>query len=139
MTRLILAVLGGLIAAFGLVFITDALFHYLSPSASTMPASGDREAMGAYVASQPAEALAAIIAGWAIATFVGAAIAARVAGRGERPGWIVAGLFLLATAANFAMVPHPTWMVLSAIVVIVAAGWLGAKVGGAGRSGEVPA
>jgi len=83
--------------------------------------------------------LAAIIAGWAIATFVGSAVATRFAGQGERPGWIVAGLFLLATAANFAMVPHPIWMVLSAVAVIVAAGWLGAKVGGAGRRGEVPA
>jgi len=139
MTRLILAVLGGLILAFGLVFVTDALFHSLSPSTSTMPDGSDREAMRAYVASQPASALAVILAGWAIAAFVGAAIAARFAGRGESPGWIVTALFLLATAANFAMVPHPTWMVLSAIVAIVAAGWLGARVGGAGRRGEVPA
>lgn len=139
MTRLILAVLGGLIAAFGLVFITDRLFHSISPSASTMPDSGDREAMAAYVASQPPETLALIVVGSAVAAFVGAAVAARFAGRGERPGWIVAGLLLLATAANFAMIPHPIWMVLSAVIAILVAGWLGAKVGGSGRRGEVPA
>ena len=95
--------------------------------------------MRTYVSRQPEAALLGILLGWALAVYVGAGLAARLALRGDWPGRVVTGLFLLATLGNFLMVPHPTWMVLSAIVAIVAAGWLGARVGGAGRRGEVPA
>jgi hypothetical protein len=84
--------------------------------------------MAAYVAAQPMGVLVGLALGWAIAAFVGTAIAARFVGRAW-PGWFVGAIVLLATAFNFVMIPHPTWMVALALVAIVAATWLGARLG----------
>lgn len=126
MLKVILGIVGGLLLAFAVVFATDALFHMLSPTA-VRPAAGDADAMRTYVARQPVGALAGILAGWTLGVFAGSALATRIAGRGEWPGWVVTGLFLLATAGNFLMIPHPLWMVAAAAVLILAGGWLGAR------------
>lgn len=132
MAKLILAIVGSLVAAFAIVFATDTVFHMLT-AADPMPEAGDTEALRTYVARQPVGYLLAVLIGWAIAAFIGSAIAARFGGRGAWPGWVVASLFLLATIANFAMVPHPVWMVVVGIALILAAGWLGARTGAANR------
>lgn len=142
MLRLIASIVGGLVIAFAIVFATDTLFHALLPSAGAMPADpSDRAAMGAYVASQPPAALFAILLGWTIAAFVGAFVAARFAERGPWPGWIVGGLFLLATAANFVLIPHPAWMVIAGVLLILIAAWAGSRVGARSSrvAGSVPA
>jgi hypothetical protein len=129
MLRTILSVVAGIVVAFAITFASDALFHALVPSAPPPADTGDREAMRAYVARQPVGVLAALLAAWALAAFAGSALAARLARRGEKPGWAVTGLFLLATAANFLMVPHPIWMVALGVAGIVAAGWAGSRAG----------
>ena len=83
--------------------------------------------MRTYVSRQSPGTLIAIVAGWGLAAFAGSALAARLAGRGTWPGWTVTGLFLLATAANFLMIPHPGWMILLAVVLILVGGWLGTR------------
>ena len=124
MLKVIVSIIGGLIAAFAIVFVFDAVFHSLATG--TAPADlTDREAMGAYVANQPPAALAVVLVGWAVAVFAGSAIAARFSRRGSWPGWVVTVFFLLATLANFLMVPHPVWLMAAAIVLILIAGWLG--------------
>lgn len=127
MLKTILAIVGGLVLAFAIVFATDALFHSLFSATVARPDPADADAMRNYAMRQPVGALAAILAGWTLAVFAGASVAARLGGRGEWPGWVVTGLFLLATAGNFLMIPHPTWMVVTGIALIVAGGWLGAR------------
>lgn len=124
--KTILGIVGGLVLAFAIVFATDYLFHLLSPTAAR-PEASDAEAMRTYVASQPPATLIALVAGWALAAFAGAALATRIANRGTWPGWVVTGLFLLATSGNFLMVPHPGWMMALAVALIVASGWLGVR------------
>lgn len=138
MLKLVLSIIGGLVVAFLLVFASDWLFHALIPSASAVPAdTSDQEAMAAYVAGQPNWVLAGLAVGWGFAAFVGAGLAARFAVRGEWPGWLVGGICLLATASNFVMISHPTWMVALAVFATVAATWAGARIG-ARHSGSVP-
>ena len=127
MLKLVLAIVGGIVAAFAIVFATDALFHALFASAAPPPDPSAPDAMRDYIAGQPVSALIVILIGWAVAAFAGSAIAARFGGRGRWPGWLVAAIFLLATVANFLMVVHPTWMVAAGLVLIVIAGWLGAR------------
>jgi hypothetical protein len=129
MLRTILSVVAGIVVAFAIVFASDALFHALIPSAPPPADTGDREAMGAYVAGQPSSVLVALLAGWTLAAFAGSALAARLARRGEWPGWVVTSLFLFATAANFLMVPHPSWMVTLGVAAILVAGWAGSRIG----------
>src|SRR5688500_14621114 len=126
MLKLVLSVICGLVLAFAIVLAVDALFHLMSFAAPPADAN-DKDAMAAYVAKQPSGVLAGIIVGWAIAAFAGAALAARLGRRRELSGWIVTGLFLLATIANFVMVTHPVWMVLAGIIAILVAGWLGSR------------
>lgn len=134
MVKLISSIVGGLVLAFAIVFVVDALFHALSLSASPRANPNDPDAMREYVARQPIGALAALVLGWAAAVFVGSAVAARFGSRGEWPGWVITGFFLIATSANFIMVQHPAWMMVGAIAAIVAAGWLGSRTGAAGHA-----
>lgn len=135
MVRLIVAIAGGVIAAFAIVFVSDALFHALSPTAAAMPTDmNDREAMRVYVASQPIAILVGLEAAWGAAAFAGAWIAARFGARGAWPGWIVTGLFLVATTSNFLMVPHPAWMVVLGLGLTGGAGWAGARIGTRARA-----
>jgi hypothetical protein len=129
MPRALLSVVAGLAVAFALVFVTDALFHAVFATGQAPDEAGDAEAMRAYVAAQPVAGLAAIVVGWAIAAFAGAATASRLARRGPWPGYVVTGLFLMATGANFLMVAHPRAMVVGAIAAIALAGWLGTRTG----------
>ena len=125
MLRLISSVIGGLLLAFLIVFATDAAFHAMLPTSAALPDTNDPEAMRQYVAGQPTGVLSALLAGWGIAVFAGSATASRFGGRRELPGWIVTGIFLLATLVNFTLVEHPIWMMVTGVGGIVVAGWLG--------------
>jgi hypothetical protein len=139
MLKVILSILGGLIVAFLSVFASDWAFHALVPSSMRMPSElAERNAMAAYVARQPTSVLAGLAVGWAVAAFVGSAMATRFAARGEWPGWVVGALFLLATASNFFMIPHPAWMVAFAIMAIASAALVGSRIG-AGAWPRAPA
>lgn len=139
MLRPLLAIVGGLALAFALVFATDAVFHALFATGTPPADPADAEGMRAWVAGQPVAGLVAIVIGWALAAFAGAALASRVAMRGAWPGYVVAGLFLLATLANFMMVTHPLAMVVGGLAAIALTGWLGSRVGLASGSARHPA
>lgn len=133
MLRLILSIVGGVIIAFAIVMAGDMLSQSLASSAGPAPTDmNDRAAMEAYVAGLPTIVFIAMLATWTIAAFAAAAFAARFARRGAWPGWVAGGLFLCATAANLLMIPHPAWMVIAGVVLVVAAAWFGARVGSGG-------
>lgn len=130
MLRLVASIAGGLLVAFLIVFGSDAVFHALVPAAAAMPTdSSDRTAMDAYVAGLPAAVLAGLALSWAVAALIGSWLAARFSVRGEWPGWVVGGLFLLSVLANFFLVTHPVWMIGLAVVAAIAATWVGARLG----------
>lgn len=129
MLKLVLSIVGGVAVAFSIVLATDALFHSVLASGAAPSNMNDREAMRLYVASQPIGALATMLVGWTLAALAGSWVASRFAGHVQWPGWVVAGLFFLATAFNFFLVPHPVWMVVAGTVSILVAGWLGANIG----------
>lgn len=133
MLRLVLSIIGGVIVAFVLVFLGDMLSQSLAASAGPAPTDmNDRTAMQAYVAGLPAAVLIVMLATWTVAAFAAAAFAARLGRRGAWPGWIAGGLFLCATGANLLMIPHPAWMAVAGVVLVVAAGWFGARAGSTG-------
>lgn len=133
MLRLVLSIVGGVVVAFVIVLLGDMASQSLAALAGPAPTDmNDRAAMAAYVAGLPTGVFLVMLATWTIAAFAAAAFAARFARRGAWPGWVAAGLFLCATAANLIMIPHPTWMAVAGVVLVVAAGWFGAKAGSTG-------
>lgn len=135
MLRLILSIVAGVIIAFVIVMAGDMLSQSLASSSGPAPTDmNDRAAMDAYVAGLPTAVFAAMLATWTVAAFAAAAFAARFGRRGTWPGWVAGGLFLCATAANLLMIPHPAWMAIAGVVLVVAAGWFGARLGAGGRA-----
>lgn len=136
MLKKILAVLLGVAVAVGTTTLTDALFHNMI-AATPMPRGGSAAEMGAWMATQPPSAFAAVLAGWILAAFSGAAVASWAAGRIAWPGWAVTGLYSLAVLSNFLMLPHPLAMVVAGMLLVPFAGWLGARL--ASRDGVAAA
>ncbi len=133
MLRLILSIVVGVVIAFVIVMAGDILSQSMAASAGPAPTEmTDRAAMEAYMAGLPTAVFITMLATWTVAAFAAAAFAARFARRGAWPGWVAAGLFLCATAANLFLIPHPTWMAIAGVVLVVAAGWFGAKAGSTG-------
>jgi len=133
MLRLVLSIIGGVVAAFAIVVLGDMLSQAMAASAGPAPTDmNDRAAMEAYVAGLPTAVFVVMLATWTVAAFAAGVIAARFGRRGAWPGWVAAGLFLCATAANLLMIPHPAWMAVAGVLLVVAGGWFGAKAGSTG-------
>ncbi|MDP3800811.1 hypothetical protein [Brevundimonas sp.] len=133
MLRSVLATIAGVVIAFILVFLGDMLSQSLAVSAGPAPTDmNDRAAMEAYVGGLPTAVFIVMLTTWTVAAFAAAAFAARFGRRGAWPGWAAAGLFLCATAANLFLIPHPAWMAIAGVVLVVAAGWFGARAGSTG-------
>ena len=136
MPRAILSIVGGVIAAFVIVMLGDMLSQALAASSAGAPPADmtDRAAIEAWMAGLPVTVFAVMLAGWTLAAFSAAYLAARFGRRGAWPGWVAAGLFLCATTANLLMIPHPVWMTVAGVVLVTAGGWAGARFGSKGVS-----
>jgi hypothetical protein len=126
MLKGILGVVLGAVVAMGLIMAAQYLVHMLSGAPAVDP--NDGEAMKTMMASTPLSAKLGVIAGYLVAAGVGAWLAARIAGH-RWAGWVVAGLLLATSAANFAMLPHPLWFMVATVVVIAGAGWMASRAG----------
>lgn len=96
-----------------------------------MPQSGgmpDSEAMKTFMAGVPLGMKIGLAAVYAVATFLGAVVAARVA-KGRWAGWTITTIMLMLTVANFVMLPHPVWLVALCLIAIVIGGGVATKIG----------
>jgi len=131
MLRAILSIVAGVVAAFAIVMLGDMLSQAVAASSAGAPPAdlSDRTAIEAYMSGLPVTVFLIMLAGWTIAAFVAAFVAARFGRKGAWPGWVAAALFFCATAANLLLIPHPMWMTVAGIVLVIAAGWAGARLG----------
>jgi hypothetical protein len=126
--RSVLAVLAGTITAGVLIAIVEAtssaIFYPLPPGMDLH----DHEAMREHIHSLPIGAFLFVLADWAIGSFAGSWVAARLATR-ARPvhGLIVGAFFLLSGVLNMLMIPHPWWMWVGGIVALAGCSYLGAR------------
>ncbi|MFL6193506.1 MAG: hypothetical protein ACJ75H_05005 [Thermoanaerobaculia bacterium] len=138
--RSILAVLCGALVG-GAVILGMELVgtRVFPPPASLAPA--DPESMRAAMAALPLGAFVMVLAGWALGTFAGAWVAARVAGRSPLGHGLAVGLlFLAAGVANMLSLPHPVWFWVVGVLLFLPAGYLGGRLAaGGGGHRELPA
>ena len=88
----------------------------------------DPAALENYVASLPETAFILVIVAWIVGAFVGVLIATRVA-RWRVAGFIVGLLMIGATVSNIVRFPHPIWAIVAAMAGLLAAIWMGVRVG----------
>lgn len=76
----------------------------------------------------PPAKFAAVLVAWVLGAGTAALVGtAWCGGRTPLPGLIAAGVLLAGSVATMFAIPHPTWMVLGAVVLMPAAAWLGAR------------
>ncbi len=126
--RNILAVIIGVVAGFLIVFIGDATTHKLNPANDGMNGM-DKETLKAYIEGMPMYVMVIMVLFWLIAAFAGGFVAGKI----NKPQWknvslITGGVLLAATLLNLFMAPHPAWMWIVALLLIVPAALLGGKV-----------
>lgn len=125
--RSFVAVIAGMVVAVTVVSVFDLLASLMHPLPEGIDVN-DMAALQAHAAAAPVSALALVLLGWAAGPFAGGLVASRVAARRRASyAWIIMSLLFAATLANLFAIPHPTWMVAGAVLLIPAAGWLAAR------------
>ena len=123
---------GAVIAGLLVMLIVVAAIQWLGHSVYPPPEGldfRDKDAVAAAMANAPAGAFAFVLASYAIGTFLAAGTATTISLRHKRGVAIVIGVVMLGLAAiNLFALPHPTWMVVAALLVPVPAALLGWRV-----------
>lgn len=124
MIRNIIAAIAGIVVAFLLVMLIEALGHSVYPPPPGLSAD-DMDAIRAYIETAPVGALLFPALAYIVASFCGTFVACYIGN--AKPiiyGTVVGGLMLVATVANLIMIPHPLWFSATALPGIVASTWL---------------
>lgn len=127
MIRAVAAVLAGLVAAFAVITLVEAVGHTLFPP----PAGLDPmtpEGMSAIVAQMSPAALLFVLLAYLCGAMAGGAVAARVV-RGDRlvEAMIVGTVLTVGAALNVMTIPHPMWMSAGSVAIQLPSAWLGAR------------
>ena len=80
MARLILGIVAGMVVAFATVFAIDLAGHQIYPLPSDLNMS-DPEAVGAFIETMPAGALAVVLIAWFVGALNGGVVAALISRR----------------------------------------------------------
>ena len=118
MLRKISAVLLGVLLAFATVMLIEWISHQIYPLPPGLDFK-DPEQVRLFTSNLPLGALLLVLLGWLLGTITGGLTASHVAR--ERPlvfASIIGAVMMAATIANLAMIPHPTWFSIAAIMVI---------------------
>jgi len=109
----------GLLSAFVTISVVEAIGHMMYPVASDIDFN-NKEVMKSFVATLPSGALYFVVGAWLIGSMVGGYVATRFDKiKGRLNSVLTGGLVLLFTILNLVMIPHPTWMWITAIVGII--------------------
>lgn len=122
--RRIAGVVAGLVIAFAIVMVAEAIPHKLYPPSPGTNMS-DFTQVKAYVANLPLTALLIVLAGWLVATVAGTSVAAGI-GRSRVPAYVVGALLLVAGVVNAFTIPQPVWFSAVSFVIYI----LGTMIGG---------
>ena len=121
----ILALVIGLVICVSTVALLEQLNHSLFiPSSASTADSHDPSVATAFMKNLPVAAYLMVLFAWLAGTALGIAAASLLIKRVSRlfvP--VITGVMLLSTIANFYLLPHPTWLMIAAIVLIPVTGF----------------
>lgn len=127
MLRTLLAIVTGLITAMLVIFGVEAagLFFFPPPAGMRLETEAD---LARLVALSSPAAKAWLVFGWALGSFVGAWVAARISIRHCRIAALAVALLVVAgTVMNALVIAHPLWMNLLGILLPVPLALLAAR------------
>jgi hypothetical protein len=133
MLRRVLAAIAGLIVGGLVIMLVETAGHRVYPSPPGLDPN-NMEALRAAAAAAPAGAKAAVVVAWALGSFAGGLIAARI-GKHLIPALAVGAILMIGGIFNLVMIPSPIWMWIAGLLVFLPASFAGGKLG-LPRSGE---
>ena len=126
--RSIAALIAGMVVMMITVALVQWIGHSIYPPPPGMDPS-DRTAMIALISTMPLGALAMVLLAYAGGSFLGAGTATAISRRHKRVVALAIGVVMLALVAiNFAIIPHPIWMIVLGLLVPVPFALLGYRV-----------
>ncbi|RVU40920.1 hypothetical protein EOE67_04930 [Rheinheimera riviphila] len=121
----ILALVIGLVICVSTVALLEQLNHSLFiPTSASTADSHDPSVATAFMKNLPVAAYLMVLFAWLAGTALGIAAASVLIKRVSRlfvP--VITGVMLLSTIANFYLLPHPTWLMIAAVVLIPVTGF----------------
>jgi hypothetical protein len=125
--RSVLAVFLGILSCFFLILAVEMLGQLVYPPPPGMDFSKPETVEAAMKTLKPGQ-FAFVLGAWAVGTFIGSGIAARIAPLWKiGHGMIIGVMFLLASIGQMKMFPHPTWFWVVGVAEFLPVAYLGAK------------
>ena len=127
MARNIISVMAGVILGLMIIMGVESAGHSLFPLPQDVEFN-DPQMLKQVMHLIPIQALLAVLAAWALGSFGGGWLAARLAP--EKPtahALFVGCVLMLAGIANLFMIPHPLWFTVIGVLLFIPAAWLGSK------------
>jgi hypothetical protein len=124
--RSVLAIVVAFVVASAIMAVVETVNGKVLYPGLHEAASGvkDREGIRQVMASAPIGALLVVLLGWAVGTFVGGLIAARIASRAKAIHAVALGVLVaLAGIANNLALPPPIWFWVAGLAAPLVAGW----------------
>lgn len=132
--RTAVGVVAGIVVAWLVITLSQLLSAALYPPPPGTDLT-DPAALADFINTAPVTAMACVIAGYALAALSGGWVAARISRRHPRLAALIVGaLVLLGVVLNYTMIPHPTWMLVSGVLLPVPMAWLGTRLARPGRT-----
>lgn len=126
MLRTVLGIFVGLVCGVLIIAGWEGFVHKIFPRPGNLNFA-DKEAVNALMQQMPLSAYWLILVGYVFAAFGGGAVATAIHQLKKiLPAMVVAGLLMLAAAANFVMLPHPMWFIVASMIVYPMFAFIGA-------------
>ncbi len=126
MVRAALGTLLGIVAGIVPIFLLEIVSGMIFPPPPHFDPSNAAQ-VADHMAHAPLAAMIAVIAGWALGSFVAGGVGAYVAKRGQLPGLIAGEVLLVGGVLTITELPHPTWMVIAGVLALTVPAFWGSR------------
>jgi hypothetical protein len=135
MIRALLAIVAGLAVAALMIGLLKPIGHSMYPLPEGLDPFGDPAGFAVAVKKMPG-ALVVVLLSWALGTFTGAWLAARIVGRAFY-GLLVGGVMMLGGVNHVISIPYPWWFTVAGILLFLPAAYAGARLATPGSSDSI--
>lgn len=127
MARAILGVVVGLAVAMAIIFLIEGLATAISPPPPGLDLNNEAD-LARMVEMTGTTTRIVVVAGWLLASFIGAWVAAKISRAHRVAAAIAVGVgIVLGVVLNVTMLPHPLWMTVPGVLLPIPLAWWAAR------------